>query len=204
VANDAVTIVVNRRNDWARCLTAAELRKIWAPRSAVASWNDVRPEFPDEPLELYGPAEVSGTFEYFTGAIVGTEGASRTDYLASEDHNQIVQDVIAAEGGLGYFGLPNFNANRDHLKALEIDAGPGCVAPTIETAQSGEYPLSRALFVYAKNEALRTPHVRAFVEYALDSAIALARDSLLVPLTSEQLRQERATFSATVAELAGS
>lgn len=201
VAEDAVTIVVNRRNDWADCLTTDELRRIWEPGSTVDRWKEVRPEFPDEPLELFGPDTASGTFDYFTAAIVGTEGASRRDYLASGDHDFIARDVAAAEGGLGYLGLAHFNENEEGLKALEVDGGRGCIAPSVETAQTGGYPLARPLFVYAKNDALRLTHVRRFVDYALANAISLARDSLLVPVTSEQLRQEQAKFSATVAEV---
>jgi phosphate transport system substrate-binding protein len=198
VANDAVTIVVNRRNDWADCLTTGELKTMWEPGSTVDSWSQVRSGFPDEELELFGPGTASGTFDYFTVEIVGEEGASRSDYLASEDDNVIVQDVVGARGGLGYFGLPYFNENEDRLKALEIDGGSGCVAPSVETAQNGDYPLSRSLFVYAKNEALEKPHVRAFVEYALENAVSLAEDALLVPMTDEQLQQERAKLHEAV------
>jgi phosphate transport system substrate-binding protein len=198
VANDAVTVVVNRQNDWADCLTTGELRHIWQPGSTVDSWRQVRSGFPDEPLELFGPGTASGTFDFFSSEIVGTEGASRSDYLASEDDNLIVQDVIGTRGGLGYFGLPYFNENEDRLKALEIDNGSGCVAPSVETAQNGDYPLSRSLFVYAKDEALRAPHVRAFLEYALDNAVSLAEGALLVPMTGAQLQQEQAKFHEAV------
>jgi phosphate transport system substrate-binding protein len=198
VANDAVTVVVNRQNDWTDCLTTGELRHIWQPGSTVDSWSQVRPGFPDEPLDLFGPGTASGTYDYFTSEIVGAEGASRSDYLASEDDNLIVQDVIGARGGLGYFGLPYFNENEDRLKALEIDDGSGCVAPSVETAQNGDYPLSRSLFVYVKDEALRAPHVRAFLEYAIENAITLAEGALLVPMTSVQLQQEQAEFHEAV------
>jgi phosphate transport system substrate-binding protein len=200
VATDAVTIVVNRQNDWTDCLTASELREIWEPGSTVDSWNEVRPDFPDRELELFGPGEASGTFDYFTAAIVGEEGASRADYLASEDDNLIVEDVVRTRGGLGYFGLPYFVENDHRLRAIEVDLGSGCVAPSVESAQSGEYPLSRPLFVYANNEALRKQYVRAFVEYALENAIPLAEDALLVPLTDEQLQQELAHFAETVGD----
>jgi phosphate transport system substrate-binding protein len=198
VANDAVTIVVNSRNDWAHCLTTGELKKIWEPGSTVTSWREVRSDFPNEELELFGPGTASGTFDYFTSEIVGSEGASRSDYLASEDHNLIVQDVVGASGGLGYIGLAYFNENEDRLKALSIDVSPGCVAPSVETAQAGQYPLSRPLFVYAKNDALRKAHVRAFLEYALENAVSLAEDALLVPLKGDQLQQEQAKFNAAV------
>ena len=198
VANDAVTIVVNLRNDWADCLTTGELRRIWEPSSMVTTWREVRFNFPDEELELFGPGTASGTFDYFTSEIVGTEGASRSDYLMSEDDNLIVQDVIGAPGGLGYLGLAYFNENEDRLKALEIDNGSGCVAPSVETAQAGQYPLSRPLYVYAKKEALQKAHVRAFLEYALEDAVSLAEDALLVPLTGEQLQHEQARFNEAV------
>jgi phosphate transport system substrate-binding protein len=198
VANDAVTIVVNRRNDWADCLTTGELRTIWEPGSTVESWSQVRPGFPDEQLELFGPHKTSGTLDFFTSEIVGAEGSVRSDYLASEDHDLIAQDVVGAPGGLGYFGLPYFNENENRLKALEVHDGSGCVAPSVETAQNGDYPLSRSLFVYAKDEALRTPYVRAFLEYALENAVSLAEDAQLVPLTDEQLQRERARFDQAV------
>jgi phosphate transport system substrate-binding protein len=198
VANDAVTIVVNSRNDWAACLTRAELKEIWEPGSTIDRWSQVRSSFPDEELELFGPGTASGTFDFFTGEIVGAEGASRSDYLASEDDNLIVQDVVGARGGLGYFGLAYFNQNENRLKALEIDGASGCAAPSGESAQNGDYPLSRSLFVYAKSEALRAPHVRAFIEYALENAVSLAEDALLVPMTDDQLEREQAKFHEAV------
>ena len=144
VANDALTVVVNSTNDWATCLTVDELKKIWEPGSTVSSWRDVRASFPDEPLELFGPGTDSGTFDYFTDAINGEEGASRTDYQASEDDNVIVQGVKGTPGGLGYFGFSYFEENQDTLEAVEVDDGSGCVAPSAETAQAGDYtPLAR-------------------------------------------------------------
>jgi phosphate transport system substrate-binding protein len=199
IANDAVTIVVNRRNDWADCLTTGDLQTIWQPGSTIDSWSEVRSGFPAKQLELFGPGPASGTFDYFTAEIVGEEGASRSDYLGSEDHNFIARDVARAEGGLGYLGLAHFTENAGQLKALAIDAGSGCVVPSVAGAQEGEYPLSRPLFIYAKNASLRRPHVRGFVEYALEIAVSLAEDALLVPLTDEQLRQEQAKFDEAVA-----
>jgi phosphate transport system substrate-binding protein len=194
VANDAVTVVVNSENDWADCLETGELEKIWEPGSNVNSWSEVRPEFPDVDLELFGPGSDSGTLDYFTGEIVGKEGAIRSDYSASEDDYVTVQGVAEAEGGLGYFGLSYFSGNKDRLKALEVDGGTGCVAPSVETAQSGDYALSRPLFIYVKYDALREPPVRAFVEYLLDNAVSLAEEALLVPVTDTQLERERAEF----------
>jgi phosphate transport system substrate-binding protein len=195
VANDAVTVVVNSQNDWADCLTTEELKEIWEPGSKLVTWNQVRPHFPRRRLELFGPGSDSGTFDYFTAAIVGEEGASRTDYTATEEDDETVDGVAEAIGGLGYFGLSYFRENRDRLKALAIDDGAGCVAPSVESAQSGEYtPLSRPLFIYANTEALQQETVRAFMEYMLDNAVSLGEEALLVPVTEAQLRREQAEF----------
>ena len=195
VANDALTVVVNEENDWVDCLTVDQLKKIWAPGSKVNSWSDVEPSFPDEKLTLFGAGTDSGTFDYFTGAIVGEEGASRSDYSATEDDNNTVTGVSGENGGLGYFGFSYFEENQDRLKALEIDGGDGCVAPSVEAAQDGKYePLSRPLFVYATTEALQRPEVAAFIEYMLDNETEIAEASRFVPLTSEQLEKARTEF----------
>jgi phosphate transport system substrate-binding protein len=188
VANDALTVVVNPANDWATCLTVDELNAIWKPGSTVNSWSDVRAGFPDEPLELFGPGTDSGTFDYFTDAINGEEGASRTDYQASEDDNVIVQGVKGTRGGLGYFGFSYFEENQDTLKALEIDGGSGCVAPSVDTAQGGDYvPLARPLFVYAKTEALERQEVEDFLRYMLDNEASIAEQAQFVPLNQTQV-----------------
>jgi phosphate transport system substrate-binding protein len=190
VANDALTVVVNPENDWATCLTVEQLKTIWEPGSKVKSWKDVDPSFPDEELTLFGPGTDSGTFDYFTDEINGEEGASRSDYSASEDDNVIVQGVSGEKGALGYFGFSYFDQNQDKLKAVEIDSGDGCVAPSVETAQDGSYrPLARPLFMYVKNSSLQQPQVKAFVQYLLDNSESLAQDALYVPLTSEQREQ---------------
>jgi phosphate transport system substrate-binding protein len=200
VANDALTVVVNRENDWADCLTINELKKIWEPDSEVRSWSEVRSGFPEEELELFGPPRDSGTFDYFTEVIVGEEGASR-DYVASEDDDATVDRVAGARGGLGYFGLSHFSENDDRLKALEIDAGSGCVAPSVQTAQSADYkPLSRPLFIYVNRESLQKRAVRAFVEYVIGNARTIAEAVLFVPLTDEQLEREQDEFDRAAAE----
>jgi phosphate transport system substrate-binding protein len=188
VANDALTVVVNTANDWATCLTVEELNAIWKPGSTVSSWQDVRPSFPDEPIELFGPGTDSGTFDYFTDAINGEEGASRTDYQASEDDNVIVQGVKGTPGGMGYFGFSYFEENQDALKALEIDGGSGCVAPSSESAQAGDYkPLARPLFVYAKTEALERQEVEDFLRYMLENEATIAEEAQFVPLNETQV-----------------
>jgi phosphate transport system substrate-binding protein len=193
VANDALTVVVNRANDWATCLTVEELKKIWEPGSKVDSWRDIRAAFPDEPLELFGPGTDSGTFDYYTDAINGEEGASRTDYQASEDDNVIVQGVRGTPGGMGYFGFSYYEQNQDALKALEIDDGSGCVAPSAESAQSGDYtPLARPLFVYAKTEALERPEVEDFLRYMLENESTIADQAQFVALNQTQIDENLA------------
>jgi phosphate transport system substrate-binding protein len=201
VANDALTVVVNRENDWADCLTINELKNIWKPGSKVDSWSDVRSGFPEEELELFGPPRDSGTFDYFTEVIVGDEGASRTNYIASDDDNVTAERVARAGGGLGYFGLSYFSENEDELKALEIDGGSGCVAPSVETAQSGEYtPLSRPLFFYVRRDSLQNLAVRRFAGFVVENARSIAENTLFVPLTDEQLEREQRDFNRAAAE----
>jgi phosphate transport system substrate-binding protein len=195
VANDALTVVVNSGNDWATCLTTEELKKIWGPGSKVDNWNQVRSDFPDEDLSLFGPGTDSGTFDYFTDSINGEEGASRTDYSPSENDNVIVQGVGGEDGGMGYFGFTYYEENQATLKALEVDSGDGCVAPSVETAQDGSYtPLSRPLFVYVKTESLARPEVKEFVATMIDDAVAIAEEAKFVPLTDEQVEKARGDF----------
>ena len=199
VANDALTVVVNKENDWAKCLTVEQLAKIWGPDSKVKNWNEVDPSFPDERLSLFGPGTDSGTFDYFTDVINGEEGASRSDYSASEDDNNTVTGVAGEKGGLGYFGFSYFEENQDTLNAAEIDAGDGCVAPSVENAQNGTYkPLSRPLFIYAKQEALGKPEVAAFMQYVLDNGIEIAEASQFVPLTDEQLTKAESDLESAL------
>jgi phosphate transport system substrate-binding protein len=184
VANDALTVVVNPENDWANCLTVDQLKAIWAPGSKVDSWRDVDPSFPDEKMTLFGAGTDSGTFDYFTEEIVGEEGASRSDYSASEDDNVTVRGVSGERGALGYFGFSYYEENADALKALGVDGGDGCVTPSAESAQNGEYkPLSRPLFVYVKTEALNRPEIRDFVEFTLDNSSDIADAAKFIPAT---------------------
>jgi phosphate transport system substrate-binding protein len=197
VANDALTVVVNSENDWADCLTVEELNKVWAPGSKVSNWNQIRPDFPDQRLVLFGAGTDSGTFDYFTDVINGEEGASRSDYSASEDDNVTVQGVGGERGGMGYFGFSYFEENQETLKAVAIDGGDGCVEPSVATAQDGSYtPLSRPLFVYAKTESFARPEVEAFVGYMLENAVEIAEETQYVPLTDEQRQKALDDFEA--------
>jgi len=193
VANDALTVVVNNANDWVTCLTVEELNAIWKPGSTVSTWQDVRAEFPDQPIKLFGPGTDSGTFDYFTEVVNGEGGASRTDYQASEDDNVIVQGVRGTDGGMAYFGFSYFEENQASLKAVEIDGGDGCVAPSVESAQGGEYvPLARPLFVYAKTDALEREEVEDFLRYMLENETDIAERAQYVPLNQMQIDENLA------------
>jgi phosphate transport system substrate-binding protein len=193
IATDALTNVVNTQNDWATCLTVDQLNAIWEPGSKVANWNQVDPSFPDVSLKLYGAGTDSGTFDYFTDVINGEEGASRTDYQATEDDNVTVQGVAGDKGALGYFGFSYFEENQGRLKALEVDGGSGCVAPSAAAAQDGSYaPLARPLFVYVKRSSFdEKESVRKFVAFMLDNNQTIAEGAQFVALSDEQLAEER-------------
>ena len=198
VAYDGIAVVVHPETDWVDCLTVAELGAMWEPGSGVDSWADVRPGFPDVPLELYGPGTDSGTYDYFTAAITGQEGASRTDFTASENDNTLVQGVAGDVGALAYFGLAYYTENADRLKVLGVDAGQGCVVPTAETVQTGRYaPLARVEFVYVSVPAVeRSPALDAFVRFYLDHADALAAEVGAVPLSAHAYDLVRARYAA--------
>ncbi|HEY8394559.1 MAG TPA: PstS family phosphate ABC transporter substrate-binding protein [Thermaerobacter sp.] len=198
VALDGIAVVVNPQNDWVDHLTVEELKKIWAPNSKVKKWSDIRPGWPDEPIKLYGPGTDSGTFDYFTEEIVGKAGASRTDYTASEDDNQLVTGVANDKYALGYFGYAYYAENKDKLKAVPIDGGNGPVAPSDETIAAGTYkPLSRPIFIYVNNEAYKTrPEVKAFVDFYLDIARDMAPEVGFVAVREDVLADQKAKLEA--------
>jgi len=200
VANDGLSVVVNKQNTWANCLTTSELKKIWEPGSKVGNWKDVRPGFPDQSLKLFGPGTDSGTFDYFTEAINGKSRASRSDYQASEDDNVLVQGVAGEKGGLGYFGYSYFLENQDKLKLLAIDGGNGCVKPSVGTVQARTYkPLARPLFIYAKAESFTRPEVQGFIKYMIDNEVAIAKKAGFISLTKAQRKKSRYQYSSGVA-----
>ena len=192
VATDALTNVVNLGNDWATCLTVEQLNAIWKPGSTIDNWSQVDPSFPDVPIKLYGAGTDSGTFDYFTDVINGEEGASRSDFSATEDDNVTVQGVSGDEGALGYFGFSYYEENQDKLKALEVDGGQGCVAPSAASAQDGSYtPLARPLFIYVKLSSLNdNPSLVDFVQYALENEQTIAEEAQYVPLSQEQIDKQ--------------
>jgi phosphate transport system substrate-binding protein len=196
VANDGIAIVVNRSNTWASCLTVEQLHEMWKPGSRVDNWKDVSPSFPDQSLKLFGPGTDSGTFDFFTEKINGRARASRSDYFPSENDNVIVQGVSGERGGFGYFGLSYYQENRSKLNLVKVNAGAGCVAPTIKTVQSKRYkPLSRPLFIYVKKTSFRKAPVHAFIGYILKNEREIARKSRFVPLTDAQLGLARDKFA---------
>lgn len=190
VANDALTVVVNQDNNWANCLTTEQLKTMWAPASEgkVTNWSQVDPAFPNEPLALFGPGTDSGTFDYFTEAVNGEEGASRTDFQSSEDDNVLVQGVQGAKGATAYFGYTYYEENQGSLKAVQIDNGNGCVEPSAATVQDGSYtPLARPLFIYVSKAAYQDkPQVKGFVDFYAAQIDPIAEAAQYVNLNEEQ------------------
>ncbi|MEG4493750.1 PstS family phosphate ABC transporter substrate-binding protein [Microcoleus sp. D3_18_C4] len=189
VAFDALTVVVNPKNSWAKDITVAELKKLWEPaaQGKITRWNQIRPSWPNQPITLYGAGQDSGTFDYFTEATVGTAKASRTDYTDSEDDNVLVQGVIKDPNALGYFGLSYYEVNQNQLKALGIDNGKGPVIPSIETVEKAQYqPLARPLFIYVSYTAVQNkPEVGEFVQFYMKKAPTLVQSIGYIPLPSE-------------------
>jgi phosphate transport system substrate-binding protein len=198
VANDGIAVVVNPKNTWAECLTVEQLKRIWEPGSTIRSWKDLDSGFPDEQLDLFGAGTDSGTFDYFTEAIVGEEGSSRGDYTATEDDNVTVTGVAGDRGALGYFGLSYLLENKGKVKAVAVDGGDGCIEPGVETVQSGEYkPLSRPLFTYVSEGAIEDKAaIDPFLTYIVDNQPRLARAAKFVPMTTEQLDRARTVLES--------
>ncbi len=196
VASDGLSIVVNPENDFVKCLTVEQLNKMWDQGSKVKTWKDVDPSFPADPIKLYGPGTDSGTFDFFTDEINGEEGKSRTDYTASEDDNVLVQGVAGDRAALAYFGLAYFEENQDKLKAVEVNGGNGCVAPSPATVKDGTYkPLSRPLFIYVSQKAAQRPEVAGFVAYYLANAPTVVEEVQYVPLDAADYQTSAAQFT---------
>ena len=183
VAFDGLSVVINPKNDWVDQLTIAELNAIWRPEDPVMRWRDVRADWPDQPIKLYGPGTDSGTFDYFTKVVNGKEQASRADFTASEDDNVLVQGIAGDLYSLGYFGYAYYKENQDKLTLVPIDGGTGAISPSETTINNGTYaPLSRPIFIYARSSALDDPIIERFVHFYLDQAEKLASEVGYIPM----------------------
>ncbi|MEX2230844.1 MAG: PstS family phosphate ABC transporter substrate-binding protein [Cyclobacteriaceae bacterium] len=193
IAYDGLVVVVNKENTWVNIITVEELKKIWEPaaQKKVTRWNQINPQWPAEEFHLYGPGIASGTYDYFTEAIVGKSGSSRGDYTASEDDNVLVQGIAGDKNGLGFFGLAYYEENKDKLKLVGVKSGDAIVLPSAETVKNGSYkPLSRPVFVYVTHTALKRPEVVNFVNFYLENASTLVPDVGYIPLTDEGYQAE--------------
>src|SRR5215211_1151962 len=183
IALDALAVVANPQNGFAQDITLEELKTLWEPSAEgeITNWNQVRSSWPDQTIDLYGPGTQSGTFDYFTEKVVGKTGESRSDYQASEDDNVLVQGVAGDPNALGYFGFSYYENNQDKLKALAVDG----VQPNTDTIRSGEYPLSRPLFIYVSTQALEeNKAIEPFVDYYLDNLDQFVEQAKYVTLPS--------------------
>ncbi len=197
VAYDGLVIVTSKENTWVDYLTTEELKKLWEPaaQEKIRKWNQIRPGWPSEEFNLYGPGVASGTYDYFTEVIVGKSGSSRGDFTASEDDNVLVQGVAGDKNGLAFFGLAYYEANKNKLKLVPVDNGNGPVAPTVGTVKNGTYaPLARPVFIYVADAAANRPEVQSFVSFYLNNAETLVSDVGYIPLTSEEYKIEVAKF----------
>jgi phosphate transport system substrate-binding protein len=203
VANDGISVVSNPALAIS-CLTTDQLKQLWSDDS-VTNYSDLGNDadtgepLPDAEVSLYGPGTDSGTFDYFTDAINGEEGLSRKDYQPSEDDNVLVQGVSGDQNGLGYFGFSYYEQNQDALNLISVDSGKGCVAPSAETIQSGDYaPLSRPLFMYPSTDALQRPEVAAFVKFVADDYDTIADAALIVPMDDTQASEAQSAVAKAV------
>ena len=199
VATDALTVVVNKDLEGVDCLTTDQLIKLWAPGSKINNWNQLDPKFPNQKISLFGPGADSGTYDYMAADVIGEESEkTRDDYEASEDDNVLVQGVEGTEGATGYFGYTYYEENADKLKALAIDDGKGCVEPSAETAQAGEYtPLARPLFIYVANKAYTdNKAVKEYTDFYIDNLETIAEASKFIPLNEEDYSKTKSALES--------
>jgi phosphate transport system substrate-binding protein len=199
VGYDGITLVVNPKNDFVKSLSVEQLRKLWSPGSAVKTWKDLDPSWPDRKIVLYSPDNDSGTFEFFTEAIVGKKSAQRDDVQQSSDDNTLVSGVAGDVDGIGYFGYAYYAANTSKLRAVPVQAGPDArpIMPSHDTVLDKSYkPLSRPLYIFVKNASLRRPEVSAFVKYYLLNIKALTEKAGYVAPTDDDKAANQKTFSS--------
>lgn len=204
VAYDGLAVVVNPQNDWVDHFTLEELEKIWEPsaQGEIMQWSDIREEWPDQDLQLYGPGVASGTFDYFTKVIVGESGSSRGDFTASEDDNVLVQGVSSDEGALGFFGLAYYEENKNQLRLVPVKNERGeVVEPTMQSISDDSYsPLSRPLFIYVRKDAAQKEYVQDFVNFYLNNAPELAKDIGYIPMPDSVYQVQKEKFEEFVAK----
>lgn len=201
VAYDGLAVLVNPENDWVDNFTVEELKKIWEPaaQGVIMKWNQIRPEWPNEEIHLFGPGVASGTYDYFTEAIVGKSGSSRGDFTASEDDHVLVQGIAGDKFALGFFGLAYYAENKDKLTLIGVNNGEEVVKPTLETVSNGTYrPLSRPLFIYVNSTSVQSPEVIEFVNFYIDNAGELSEDVGYISLPSENYNTQKENFKTFV------
>lgn len=198
VAYDGLAVVINKENDWVDYLTVAELKKIWANADDKAeTWADVREGWPTEKIELYGPGDASGTFDYFNEAIIGKEGSSRTDYNSSENDNVLVKGIADDKFAMGYFGLAYYEENKDKLNVVPVGEEGTAVAPSLETVMNKTYePLSRPIFIYLSSKAVERPEVVKFIEFYQENASEVATAVGYIPLPEDEMKEQQEIFKA--------
>lgn len=201
VAYDGLAVLVHPENTWVDSFTVEELKKIWEPaaQGTIMKWNQIRPEWPNEEIHLYGPGVASGTYDYFTEAIVGKSGSSRGDFTASEDDHVLVQGIAGDKYSLGFFGLAYYQENKDKLTLIGVNNGTEVVKPSLESVKNGTYtPLSRPLFIYVNSTSVKSPEVVEFVNYYLDNAGELATDVGYIPLPADLYAKQKESFKTFV------
>ncbi|MGV6846193.1 MAG: PstS family phosphate ABC transporter substrate-binding protein [Lutibacter sp.] len=199
VALDGITVVVNKNNTWAKDMTTSELKKLWEPNSKITKWNQIRADWPNEEIHLYGPNTSHGTYDFFTEEIMGESGASRTDYNAVSDYNVAVQGIEKDKYALGYFGLSYYEENKDKLNALNIDNGNGLVAPSVETVANNTYaPLSRSLYIFVSKKAAQRKEVQKFVTFYLENAPTLSKEVGYVPMPASGYETQKTAFKNVI------
>lgn len=201
VAYDGLAVLVNPQNDWVDSFTIEELKKIWEPaaQGTIMKWNQIRPEWPNEEIHLFGPGVASGTYDYFTEAIVGKSGSSRGDFTASEDDHVLVQGIAGDKYSLGFFGLAYYAENKDKLTLIGVHNGEEVVKPTLESVSNGTYrPLSRPLFIYVNSTSVASPEVVEFVNFYLENSSELSKDVGYIPLPDENYKKQIEIFKTFV------
>ena len=201
VAYDGLAVLVNPSNDWVDSFTIEELKRIWEPAAQgnIMKWNQIRPEWPNEEIHLYGPGVASGTYDYFTKAVVGKSGSSRGDYTASEDDHVLVQGIAGDKFSLGFFGLAYYTENKDKLSLIGVHNGEEVVKPSLVTVSNGTYkPLSRPLFVYVNSTSVKSPEVVEFVNFYIDNAAELSEDVGYIPLPASEYKKQTEKFKTFV------